>query len=61
MATIFSRIGGLVASQIDNLSKINVEIPYTVYGTLCIISMLTWFALPDTYDAPLEDYLEKPR
>ena len=61
LAVIFGRIGSILAPQVNYLHKVSNHIPYTIYGVLAILSALACIFLKDTYETPLEDYLQDNR
>ncbi|ELT93477.1 hypothetical protein CAPTEDRAFT_222903 [Capitella teleta] len=50
-----ARIGAILAPQIVYLGGISMPIPYIVYGSLALISAVSFIYLPETLNRPLVD------
>ncbi|XP_013397300.1 organic cation transporter protein [Lingula anatina] len=56
--SIAGRIGGIVAPQFQLLNSISMELPYIVFGGLCLaMAFLGLLTLPETRNRPLPDAL----
>ncbi|XP_057300027.1 solute carrier family 22 member 7-like isoform X1 [Hydractinia symbiolongicarpus] len=60
-ASVFGRVGGIIAPQNKFLRKVSVHLPFTVNGTLALISGLLCLFLMNTHDIPMEDHFQEER
>lgn len=56
-----ARIGGILAPQNKTLFDIAEHLPFTVNGILTMISAILLCFLPETYNKPIEDYIEEEK
>ena len=57
--SVVARIGGILAPQNKTLLSISKHMPFTINGILIAICCLVLFGLEDTYNVPMEDYIEE--
>ena len=61
LASVMSRIGGIVAPQNKTLFQISHYLPFTLNGVFALISGIVLLFLPDTQNTTMEDYIEEER
>ena len=55
--SVCGRIGGIAGTQNNTLSKIAIDLPFTLNGCLSLGCMVVCMFLNDTYSAPMEDFI----